>query len=65
MKISELKNIIEKKEQITQQIYFSIITKDKYKTISLLNEIKEMGYAAFVRTNEFGTEICVTDFLGD
>jgi hypothetical protein len=41
----------------------NIVVKDGQKISDLLQKIKKMGYAAFLRAGAFGIEVVVTDSL--
>lgn len=65
MKIKELKKLIDNldEKELNNEVYVSFLIQDKQKPIDLLKSIKELSYAAFLRTTAFGTEICATDKL--
>jgi hypothetical protein len=50
-------------EKDINKVTVNIVVKDGQKPSDLLQKIKKMGYAAFLRADAFGIEIVITDSL--
>jgi len=50
-------------EKDINNISVNVVVKDGQKPSDLLQKIKKMGYAAFLRADAFGIEVVITDSL--